>query len=140
AVPEKLFRGPPTQRLCTRVVSGGGGGGRVIGSSSGKVVLQALGAGLLHLHHHGLHGDLLLLLAAVQLVVLVVGGLLLVLRARGSRHGAEGVGAGGRQGAQERGALRHLLVLVRAAAPLLGVGVALRGDHLLLAHRTRLLG
>lgn len=88
-------------------------------SGLGKVVLVVLGARLLHLHHHGLHGDLFLAVAAVQLVVLVLRGVAVLLGARRPRHGAEGVGAGGGQGTQQRGALRHLLVLLGAALSLL---------------------
>ena len=132
---------PPTIVCSCEVGEGDRSGPPPWQSSSGQIVLVGFGAGLLHLHHHSLHGDLFLAVAAVQLVVLVLGGLLVLLGARRSRHGAEGVGAGGGQRAQQRGALRHLLVLVRAAVPLLRVRVrvALWGDHLLLTHRTRLL-
>lgn len=109
-------------------------------SNAGGVVLVPVGAGLLQLHHHRLHGDLLLAVAAVQFFV-VLGGILIVLRTRPFCHGTKGVSAGGGQGAQQRGALRHL-VLVGAAVALLGVrvGVSLRRDHFLLAHWTGLLG
>lgn len=124
----------------------GFGGGQGLGepsrnrSNAGGVALAAIGARLLHLHHHRLHGDLLLAVAAVQLFV-VLGGIRIALGARASRHGAEGVSAGGGQGAQQRGALRHLVLLGAAVALLrVRIGVAVRRDHFLLAHRTRLLG
>lgn len=132
---------PPTKKSLQLWGWGGGSWPANNQSSSGQVVLVAFRAGLLHLHHHSLYGDLFLAVAAVQLVVFVVRGLLVVLGARRSWHGAEGVGAGGGQWAQQRGALRYLLVLFRAALPLLwiGVRVTMRGDHFLLAHWTRLL-
>lgn len=92
------------------VIGCGGGGGESRASdhanesNAGWVVLLSVGARLLHLHHHRLHGDLLLAVAAVQLFV-ILRGILIVLRARPSRHGTEGVSAGGGQGAQQRGAL-----------------------------------